>query len=140
MTMVLTSVLLVTGCSTVRVLERRDGLTYGETDARRGGGLVSFSLRVGPGAERHNSEERERTYAEAAKACGGAFEISREHLGQEGGGVSAVAVPVGEVAVVSGASSAVPVRYLEFRCRPDERPASPVRPVRVVPSCGASCG
>lgn len=127
---------LLGGCSTVRVVERRDGVSYGEADDRRGGGLVRFELHLGPNAPERNAAERQRAYAAMASACGdGAFEISRELLGQEDGAVTGVAIPLGSVAVVTGSASASPVRYLEFRCRPDQPRVSPARPV----CAGAAC-
>jgi hypothetical protein len=131
---------LLGGCSTVlstvRVVERRDGVSYGEADGRRGGGLVQFYLDLGPYAAERNAAERQRAYTAMASACGGgAFEISRELLGHEDGAVVGVAIPVGSVAVVTGSASASPVRYLEFRCRPGQPGVSPARPV----CAGAAC-
>jgi hypothetical protein len=131
---------LLGGCSTVlstvRVVERRDGVSYGEADGRRGGGLVQFYLDLGPYAAERNAAERQRAYTAMASACGGgAFEISRELLGHEDGAVVGVAIPVGSVAVVTGSASAIPVRYLEFRCRPGQPGVSPARPV----CAGAAC-
>jgi uncharacterized protein YceK len=131
---------LLGGCSTVlstvRVVERRDGVSYGEADDRRGGGLVQFYLDLGPYAAERNAAERQRAYTAMASACGGgAFEISRELLGHEDGAVVGVAIPVGSVAVVTGSASASPVRYLEFRCRPGQPGVSPARPV----CAGAAC-
>lgn len=111
--------LLLLNCASARLVEARDARSYGESDARRGGGQVEF---VYEGLPSVIAARRADAYSKMRAQCGGAFCIAKESTIVQGGapvGVG-VGVPVGGVTVATVASSDVKFREIDFRCTPDE--------------------
>jgi hypothetical protein len=113
------ALMTMTGCASARLVEARDGHSYGEADARRGGGHVEF---VYEGIPSVVAARRADAYSKMRAHCGGAFCIASESIsvrGADGVGVGS-GTAVGGVIVATVASSDVKFREVDFRCTPDE--------------------
>ncbi len=106
---------MLMNCASARMIERRDGASYGEADPRRGGGHVSF---ICDGISSVVEARRNDAYAKMREACGGPFCIAGESVTVDPGVGVAIGVPVGGLLVAPVPSSGSNTRNIDFRCVP----------------------